>query len=98
MTTDSIQIAKENGTEYRSVRLSIDDGGLRIQSHDMGPDVERFWRSDDYEYWVKIKPENFTTLLKALLTEKYHGNFDAVEDFHDFCKANEIPCEWDSWT
>lgn len=97
MTTDSIEIAKEDGKNYRSVRLRVSDSGLRIDAHDMGPNVEGVWSSDDYEFWVNVKPSDFPALLKALLLEKYRGNMGAVDAFHEFCKTHEIPCEWESW-
>ena len=38
----TIQLAKQDETEYRSVRLNIDrDGTIRMDTHDMGPNVER---------------------------------------------------------
>lgn len=97
MTTDSIEIAKEDGNNYRSVRLAVSDSGLRLEAHDMGSTVEKVWDTDDYEFWVDIKSSDFPALLKALLVEKYRGNIGAVDAFHDFCKTTGIPSKWESW-
>ena len=55
----TIQLAKQDETEYRSVRLNIgSDGTIRMDTHDMGPTVERVWNHEDYEFpWKCLHPQ-----------------------------------------
>jgi hypothetical protein len=49
----TVELAKQVGTEYRSVRLSIgSNGAIRMDAHDMGPTIERVWDHEDYEFSV----------------------------------------------
>src|SRR5215207_7674012 len=52
-----IEIARQEGPEFRSVSLSSSASGLRMDAHDIGPAVERTWNHDDYEFWVSVPGE-----------------------------------------
>ena len=80
-----------DGEEYRSVALTLgDDGGLQLSAHDMGPNVERFWGDDDYEFWVEIKPHAMRQLAFALLRDRYAGREHSVDELREFCEQNAI--------
>jgi hypothetical protein len=73
----AIEIARQDGTQYRSVYLRVeDDGGIKMDAHDMGPTVTEFWDHDDYEFWVRVPPAAVSKLALELLREK--GQSDAV--------------------
>ena len=56
-TTNETEIAREDRVEFRSVGLHLeDDGGIKMDAHDMGPTVTEFWDHDDYEFWVRVPP------------------------------------------
>jgi hypothetical protein len=51
MASHVVEIARQEGTEFRSVRLSLeDDGTIRMGAQDIGPTVSRIWGDDDYEF------------------------------------------------
>jgi hypothetical protein len=55
MASHTIEIARQDGTEFRSVRLTPrDDGEIKMDAQDMGPTVETIWGDTDYEFWVRI--------------------------------------------
>ena len=76
-TTNETEIAREDGVEFRSVRLRLeDDGGIKMNAQDIGPTVTRTWGSNDYEFWVRVPPAAVSELALELLREK--GQLDAV--------------------
>tara|TARA_R110002072_G_scaffold91255_6_gene203547 strand:- start:3755 stop:4048 length:294 start_codon:yes stop_codon:yes gene_type:complete len=95
--TRSIELARRDEMNFRSVRLSFSEEGLRLDAQDMGPDVERAWGHDDYEFWVSVKAQEFPALLTALLREKYSGDIQAVSKFREFCERIDIPHEFTIW-
>jgi hypothetical protein len=96
---ESIELARQEGREFRSIRLAAEpDGSLKMCAQDMGPVVEEWWGDEDYEFWVTIPAASTRLLAQALLREKYIGRFDAVDDLRRFCEANGIDHRFDSWT
>jgi hypothetical protein len=96
--TYSTELYRREGDNFRSVRLSINvDGSIRLDAQDMGTFVKEVWGDDDYEFWVDVPATALRNLVFALLREKYAGRDGAVDEFHAFCKREEIEHEWDSW-
>ena len=94
----SIEIYRENGDPFRSVRLIVNaDGSVRVDTQDMGKRVEEIWGDSDYEFWVDVPAGALPKLVFALLREKYAGRARAVDEFTAFCKQENIEHEWDSW-
>jgi hypothetical protein len=94
----SVQLAKQDGAEFRSVRLNIGgDGTIRMDTHDMGPNVERVWDHEDYEFFVEVSPLALGRLAFELLRDKFAGNLKAVSDFRNFCEERGIAHEFQSW-
>jgi hypothetical protein len=57
MSSQVIEIARQEGIEFRSVRLTLeDDGAIKMDAQDMGPTVTKIWGDSDYEFWVHIAP------------------------------------------
>jgi hypothetical protein len=95
---NSIELARQDGTEYRSVRLSLDDDGtIRIDAHDMRPAVERAWDHEDYEYSVEVQAPAVARLAVELLREKFTGDVGAVDSLRSFCETHGIAYRFDSW-
>jgi hypothetical protein len=93
-----VEIARQEGTEFRSVRLTLeDDGAIKMDAQDMGPTVEEIWGDSDYEFWVHIAPAALPKLAFELLREKFAGQLGAVDALRDWCKAQGIEHEFGSW-
>ena len=98
MARHEVEIACQEGTEFRSVRLAVeDDGAIKLDAQDMGPNVERFWGDDDYEFWVRVPSTSLTKLVFELLREKFAGQLGAVDAFRDWCKVHGVEHEFDQW-
>jgi hypothetical protein len=96
--TQVVEIARQEGTEFRSVRLAIEeDGAIKMDAQDMGPTVTRIWGDDDYEFWVRVPPASLAKLAFELLREKFVGQLNAVDAFRDWCTTHDIQHEFDSW-
>jgi hypothetical protein len=71
------EIARQDGAEFRSVCLRLeDDGGIKMDAQDIGPTATRMWGGDDYEFWVRVPPASVSKLALELLSEK--GELDDV--------------------
>ncbi len=91
MTNQGIELARQQGTTSRHVRLYMrDDGGIMFEGQDLGPSVEEVFGDSDYEYWVHVPPSALQKLAFELLREKYTGQLNAVEAFRDWCKAHGV--------
>jgi hypothetical protein len=98
MASQVIEIARQEGAEFRSVRLALeDDGTIQMDAQDIGPTVTRIWGDNDYEFWVRVPPASLPKLAFELLREKFSGQLGAVDVFRDWCTAHGIQHEFDSW-
>ena len=98
MANHVIEIARQEGTEFRSVRLTLeDDGTIKMDAQDIGPTVTQIWDADDYEFWVYVPPASLPKLAFELLREKFMGQLGAVDAFRDWCTAHGVQHEFDSW-
>jgi hypothetical protein len=98
MASHVIEIARPEGTEFRSVRLSLeDDGTIKMDAQDIGPTVTGIWGDDDYEFWVWVPPASLPKLAFELLREKFSGQLGAVDAFRDWCRTHDVEHEFDSW-
>jgi hypothetical protein len=98
MADQVTEIARQEGAEFRSVRLAVeDDGAIKMDAQDIGPTVTQFWGDDEYEFWVRVPPTSVSKLAFELLREKFSGQLGAVDAFRDWCKAHGVQCEFDSW-
>jgi hypothetical protein len=98
MASQEIEIARQEGTEFRAVRLALeDDGGIKIDAQDIGPTVTEIWGDDDYEFWVRVPSASVSKLAFELLREKFTGQLGAVGAFRNWCKTHGVQHEFDSW-
>jgi hypothetical protein len=98
MANHVIEIARQEGTEFRSVHLTLeDDGGIEMGAQDIGPMVTQIWGDDDYEFWVRVPSAAVSKLAFELLREKFSGQLGAVDAFRNWCKAHDVQHEFDSW-
>jgi hypothetical protein len=98
MASQSIEIARQEGKNFRSVRLSLeDDGAIKMDTQDMGATTTEIWGEDEYEFWVRVAPEALPKLAFELLREKFAGQTGAVDALREWCKAHGIEHEFGSW-
>jgi hypothetical protein len=98
MASNVIEIARQEGTEFRSVRLTLeDDGTITMDAQDIGPTVTQIWGDDDYEFWVRVPPASLPKLAFELLREKFSGQLGAVDAFRKWCTTHGVQHEFDSW-
>ena len=98
MASHAIEIARQEGTEFRSVRLTLeDDGAIKMDAQDIGPTVTEFWGDSDYEFWVRVPPASLPKLAFELLREKFAGQLGAIDALRTWCGAHGIAHEFDSW-
>ncbi len=99
MANDDVEIARQEGAEFRSVRLQLQaDGGVRLHAFDKGATAKLTFDRDEYEFWVTIPPQAVGRLAYELLKERFGGRLQAVTELRDFCKKNEIVNEFGTWT
>ncbi len=98
MTSQEIEIARQDGTEFRSVRVHArDDGAISLEAQDTGPRVEEIWGNSDYEFWVHVPAASLQKLAFELLREKYMDQWNAVNAFRDWCKTHGIEHEFGNY-
>lgn len=99
MHQENTEIARQEGAEFRSVHLQLEpDGAIRLHAYDKGATAALTFGRDEYEFWVTVPPGEVAKLARVLLAEKYRGRMQAVTEFRDFCKQNEIVNAFDTWT
>jgi hypothetical protein len=98
MASHVIEIARQEGAEFRSVRLVLeDDGTIKMDAQDIGPTVTRIWGDDDYEFGVSVPAASLPQLAFELLREKFLGQLGAVDAFREWCTTHGVQHEFDSW-
>ena len=98
MASQVIEIARQEGKQFRRVDLMLkDDGAVVLEGQDMGPAVETVWGDTDYEYWVRVAPSSLPKLAFELLREKFAGRLDAVAAFRDWCQVHGVEHEFGNY-
>lgn len=98
VTNQGIELARQEGTVSRRVRLyARDDGRIMFEGQDLGPSIEEIFGDSDYEYWVNVPAGDLQKLAFELLREKYTGQLNAVEAFRDWCQTHGIEHKFENW-
>lgn len=91
MSTNDVELARRDGAEFRSVRLQLQaDGSIRLHTYDVGPTSPTADGREQNEFWVTVPPYEIAKLAFVLMKEHFAGRLQAVTEFRDFCKGNEI--------
>ena len=70
MASQAIEICRQEGDEFRSVRLTIeDDGAIKMDAQDIGPTVAQIWDEDEYEFWVRVRRLRYQACLRTVARE-----------------------------
>jgi hypothetical protein len=86
---DGVELYREEGSTFRSVRASVSDLEFKIDTQDMGPTTEELWGDGDYEFWTIVPRAGWGLLLAALAEEFLRGDARAT----DYGSWTEVPSE-----
>ena len=99
MSTSEVELARREGSEFRSVQLQLQaDGGLCMHAFDKGATATLTFDREDYEFWVTVPAHAVGQLAFELMRERFDGRLQAVTEFRDFCKRHEIVNEFSTRT
>ena len=91
MAANDVELARHDGVVFRSVRLQLQaDGSLRLHTYDMGSKSPTADGREQSEFWVTVPPQEVGKLAFLLMKERFGGRLQAVTEFRDFCKGNEV--------
>lgn len=93
----SVELYRQEGSNFRSVRVRIEGDELILDTQDMGEVTESVWGDADYEFWTSVRREHWGDLLVALVVEYMSGRPDATDRLRDICREHDVPHVWDSW-
>jgi hypothetical protein len=94
----SVTLYSQEGATFRHVSARIDsNGGLLVESNDVGAAPEALMGASSYEYWVEVPAAHKDALLLALIAEKFGGRERALEDFRDWCRERSLEHRWVVW-
>lgn len=96
-TEKSIELYRQEGEAFRSVRATLKDEQFMVDTQDMGKVVEEIWGDSDYEFWTIVPKEAWGQLLMALSIEFFANDPKATDRLRDICIAHGVPHKWDSW-
>lgn len=89
-------VRDEDGTMWRAVSL-IEDGGLAILGHDLGPGVERIFGCREYEFERRLSAADVSSLRRLLsvapdgdLLAAIGERFESTRDLEAFAEEHSI--------
>jgi hypothetical protein len=103
--TPRVLISERNGRDTRNVEITSDGNSITITGQDLGPAVERFWGSDEYEWAWRIDLTSESALRELLsipppedlvdgIVARYSGNdYSTLSDLLD-----DAPFETNFWS
>ncbi|MBY9067723.1 hypothetical protein K1X12_12495 [Hyphomonas sp. WL0036] len=93
----SVELFRQDGEEFRSVRASLREDQFMIDTQDMGKAVEAFWGDSDYEFWTIVPKEAWGQLLMAFSIEFFANDPRATDRLRDICATHGVPYDRGSW-
>ena len=93
---------------YKTARLevhvsaSLRDGKLLLSGQDLGPDVEEFWGTDEYEYFYSLTLDDTRKLHDLLKTDSkqniellvliklYFSDLKGCHNFKEYCDHHNL--------
>jgi hypothetical protein len=82
----------DRSSSFAQVKIG-DDGAFVFEGVDAGPDVEKFFGDSDFEYWLRVKPEDKDAMLLHLVKE----HFGSVHAFKEWLAQHQITAEFTSY-
>lgn len=69
----TVQLSSDSYPTISShLSASIDDRGLVISGHDVGPGVSSIWGDSDYEYWLVVDVDDLNSVVEGLIRKLGH--------------------------
>ena len=80
--TEVVLVDEKSGADTRHIWASLDlDGSLIISGQDIGPKVERFFGTDEYEFSYTIPAAYLETFFSTLGVETNGDYLGAIKQF-----------------
>jgi hypothetical protein len=80
--TEVVLVDEKSGADSRRIWASLkDDGSLAISGQDIGPKVERFFGTDEYEFVHTVPVAYLEPFFSMLGVEKFENPLDAIKEF-----------------
>jgi hypothetical protein len=93
----SDELYRDEGRNFRSVRVRIDEDKLMVDTQDMGPLVKEVWGDSDYEFWTSVDKDHWGPLAVALIKEFLAGEARATDRLKEICEKHGVEHTWDRW-
>ena len=97
MAAKGYEIYRQDGENFRSLRVDRQDDCLRISGLDMGKSVEEAFGKSDYEFWVDVPLNAMTDLAIALIRHHYSGRAGAVSEIRKVCEEFGVENTFQTW-
>ena len=80
--TEVVLVDEKSGADSRRIWASLsDDGSLAISGQDIGPKVERFFGTDEYEFVHTVPLTCLVPFFLMLGVERFENPLDAIKEF-----------------
>jgi hypothetical protein len=89
MAANDVEFARRDGAEFRPSSFNSRRTEACGHTHDMGPQFPRR-TGEQNEFWVTVPPHEVGKPAFLLMKERFAGRLQAVTEFRDFCKGNEV--------
>jgi hypothetical protein len=93
----SFELYRQEGANFRSVRVRIENDTLTLDTHDMGKTTEEVFGDSDYEFWTAVPKEAWGDLSLALIKEFLSGDPRATDRLREICAKHGVMHKWDRW-
>ncbi|EPE61531.1 hypothetical protein L479_02075 [Exiguobacterium sp. S17] len=91
---NAVRLALRDEEEFTSIDMVLTAvGGIELSGQDTGPTVRQTWGDADFEYGVRIAPEDVPRLAFALVAEHYRGELGAVQKISELAERHGISAE-----
>ena len=74
------ELCRDEGENFRSVRVRANDDEFTIDTQDMGPATEQAWGDSDYEFWTIVPRDEWGKLLMAF-SKEFLGSDPRAPDY-----------------
>ena len=97
MGTKGFEFYRDEGPEFRSLRVDYDGTHLRISGQDMGKSVEDWFGKYDHEFWIDVPNDAVVDLAIALVRHHYADRAHAVTEIKEICQKFGVDHKFQIW-
>jgi len=91
--TEVVLVDERSGADSRRIWASLDtDGSLAISGQDIGPKVERFFGTDEYEFSHTVPVAYLEPFFSLLGVKSFENPLEAIKQFggNNFEKLSDV--------